>query len=71
MFEGLFLPTMLTTLLICLLGEPLLKGLLRTIGFYDIVEEGTSHVYLLFGHVIGVLREPGLYFLWFKRVYLD
>ena len=70
MFEGLFLPTvfttLLTTLLICLLGEPLLKGLLRTIGFYDIVEEGTSHVYLLFGHVIGVLREPGLYFLWFK-----
>ena len=70
MFEGLFLPTvfptLLTTLLLCLLGEPLLKGLLRTIGFYDIVEEGTSHVYLLFGHVIGVLREPGLYFLWFK-----
>jgi len=66
MLTEVFIPTVLTTFFICLVGEPLLKGVLRTIGVYDIVEEGTSHVYVLFGHVVGVLREPGIYFLWFK-----
>jgi len=44
---------------------PLTLGLLRAFGFYAIVEEGTCHVYVLFGKVLGVLTEPGLYFLWF------
>lgn len=43
---------------------PILFGLARTLGFYAIVEEGTAHVYVLFGKVRGVLKEPGLYFLW-------
>jgi len=68
MIEGLgsLFTTGIITFLILLIGEPILKGLMRMFGFYDIVEEGTSHVYVLFGRVIGVLREPGLYFLWFK-----
>lgn len=63
---GSFFTTVLITFFVLLIGEPLIKGLMRMFGFYDIVEEGTSHVYVLFGRVIGVLREPGLYFLWFK-----
>ena len=30
--------------------------------FNAIVEEGTCHVYVLFGKVVGVLQEPGLQF---------
>lgn len=36
------------------------------LGFFAIVEEGTCHVYVLFGKVVGVLKEPGLNFLWAK-----
>jgi regulator of protease activity HflC (stomatin/prohibitin superfamily) len=42
---------------------PILLGLLRAFGLYAIVEEGTCHVYVLFGKVLAVLDEPGLYFL--------
>ena len=51
---------------VCLIGEPLIKWFMRLIGFYAIVDEGTCHVYVLFGRVIGVLKEPGLYFLWLR-----
>ena len=43
---------------------PLFFGLLRALGFYAIVEEGTTHVYVLFGKVLAVLDQPGFYFLW-------
>jgi regulator of protease activity HflC (stomatin/prohibitin superfamily) len=43
---------------------PILFGLMRAFGFYAIVEEGTSHVYVLFGKVIATLTEPGFYLLW-------
>lgn len=68
MLEGLgsFFSTAVITFFVLLIGEPILKGLMRMFGFYAVVEEGTSHVYVLFGRVIGVLREPGLYFLWAK-----
>ncbi|MDQ3250011.1 MAG: SPFH domain-containing protein [Chloroflexota bacterium] len=56
----------ITTFLILLIGEPILKGFMRLFGFYAIVEEGTCHVYVLFGRVIGVLKEPGFYFLWLR-----
>ncbi|MFT5193315.1 MAG: regulator of protease activity HflC (stomatin/prohibitin superfamily) [Cellvibrionaceae bacterium] len=36
------------------------------LGFFAIVQEGTCHVYVLFGKVVGVLKEPGLNFLWAK-----
>jgi len=49
-----------------LIGIPVLLGILRLIGFYTIVHERRYHVYVLFGKVVGVLDEPGIYFLWFK-----
>jgi regulator of protease activity HflC (stomatin/prohibitin superfamily) len=45
---------------LCLFGVPLALFLLRLFGLYAIVEEGTCHVYTLFGNVVGELREPGL-----------
>ncbi|MEA3212508.1 MAG: hypothetical protein QOE70_5565 [Chthoniobacter sp.] len=42
---------------------PIFLGVLRAFGLYAIVDEGTCHVYVLFGKVIGVLSEPGFYFL--------
>jgi regulator of protease activity HflC (stomatin/prohibitin superfamily) len=48
------------------IGLPILFGLLRLFGFYTTVEERTCRVYVLFGSVVAVLREPGLNFLWPK-----
>lgn len=45
---------------------PIIGLFTRAFGFYAIVEEGRCHVYVLFGKVIAILDEPGLYFLWFK-----
>jgi regulator of protease activity HflC (stomatin/prohibitin superfamily) len=45
-------------------GLPLIRALLRFIGFYAIVRERQAIVYILFGNVVGVLNEPGLHFLW-------
>ena len=47
-----------------LIGMPILRGVLRMLGAYVIVEEGTCRVYVLFGKVVGVLDEPGFYCLW-------
>ncbi|MBK8902100.1 MAG: SPFH/Band 7/PHB domain protein [Anaerolineaceae bacterium] len=49
-----------------LIAEPIFRFFLRLFGVYAIVKEGTAHVYTLFGNVVGVLEEPGLYFLWLK-----
>jgi regulator of protease activity HflC (stomatin/prohibitin superfamily) len=49
------------------IGIPILLGLLRMFGLYAVVHERRCHVYLLFGKVIGILNEPGIYFLW-KRL---
>ena len=53
------------TFVFLLFAEGLIYALGRLFGFYTVVEERTCHVYVLFGKVIGVLKEPGLYFLWF------
>ena len=45
------------------IGVPILLGIARLFGLYTIVNEGTSHVYVLFGKVLAVLDEPGLYIL--------
>lgn len=45
---------------------PGIQFLLRLLGFYAVVEEGTCHVYVLFGKVLAVLDEAGFYFLWLK-----
>ncbi len=43
---------------------PILFAFARLFGVYAIVEEGTTHVYVLFGKVRAVLDSPGIYFLW-------
>lgn len=43
---------------------PFCFTVLRLLGVYDVVHEGRCHVYTLFGKVVGVLREPGLVWLW-------
>ncbi len=43
--------------------EPTFRLFLRLAGVYTSVEEGTSHVYVLFGKVVGVIDEPGLHIL--------
>ncbi|MFZ0547804.1 MAG: SPFH domain-containing protein [Candidatus Promineifilaceae bacterium] len=49
-----------------LIGEPIFRWFLRVFGVYAVVEEGTCHVYVLFGKVVSVIREPGLNLLWLK-----
>lgn len=61
-----FFIAMIVTFILFLLLEGVVRWLLRMIGFYAVVEEGTCHVYVLFGKVIGVLKEPGLQFLWVR-----
>ncbi len=45
------------------LAAPIFFGIVRAFGLYATVEERTCRVYVLFGKVIGVLSEPGFYFL--------
>ncbi len=45
---------------------PIFLFILRQLGLYTIVQEGTCQVFVLFGRVIGILREPGLHILPFK-----
>jgi regulator of protease activity HflC (stomatin/prohibitin superfamily) len=45
---------------------PMFLFVLRVIGFYTIVNEGTCQVFILFGRVAGILKEPGLHFLPFR-----
>lgn len=60
------LATAFVTFIVFLIGEPIIRWLMRVFGFYAVVEEGTCHVYVLFGKVASVLREPGLQLLWLK-----
>src|SRR5580698_931235 len=57
----------LTGALIAFIGmfvaEPVLLGLCRIFGIYAVVQERTARVYMLFGKVVGILDEPGLFFL--------
>jgi len=60
---------------------PIFLGIVRLLGLYVVVQERQCLVYVLFGKVIGVLNEPGLYVLplhlginaflvrWLGRVY--
>jgi len=45
---------------------PIIFFILRRFGFYTVVQEGTCKVFVLFGKVIGILKEPGLHILPFK-----
>jgi regulator of protease activity HflC (stomatin/prohibitin superfamily) len=42
---------------------PIVLFVLRLIGLYTTVEEGTCQVFILFGRVVGILDEPGLVIL--------
>jgi regulator of protease activity HflC (stomatin/prohibitin superfamily) len=61
-----FIATTIVTFIGLFIVVPIVLGLTRMFGLYTIVQEGQCHVYILFGKVIGILKEPGLYFLWFK-----
>jgi len=45
------------------IGEQVILLLSRVFGLFAVVRERTCRVYVLFGKVIGVIDEPGLYFL--------
>lgn len=55
--------TAFVTFILAFLIVPIFLGIARMFGLYAIVTEGTCHVYVLFGKVVAVLDEPGLYFL--------
>lgn len=61
-----FFFALLGSFLFFLILEPIVRGIIRLFGFYDVVEEGKVHVYVLFGKVAAVIAEPGLQLLWFK-----
>jgi regulator of protease activity HflC (stomatin/prohibitin superfamily) len=45
---------------------PSVFAVLRFFGMYAVVEEGECYVYVLFGKVVAVIKEPGLHILLFK-----
>ena len=61
-----FIVTFGGTFIALFIVVPIFFGLIRAFGFYTIVEEGRCHVYVLFGKVLAVLDEPGIYFLWLR-----
>jgi regulator of protease activity HflC (stomatin/prohibitin superfamily) len=42
---------------------PIILFFVRLVGLYTIVDEGTCQVFVLFGRVIGILKDPGLHIL--------
>jgi regulator of protease activity HflC (stomatin/prohibitin superfamily) len=61
-----FLIAAVVTFVVATILVPLILWFARLLGLYAIVNEGSCHVYVLFGKVLAVLREPGFYFLPFK-----
>jgi len=59
----IFVSAFISTFLTCFVAIPTFLFIVRKLGLYVIVEEKTCHVYVLFGKVVGVLDEPGFYFL--------
>src|SRR3954469_11456312 len=57
------LVTAFVTFILAFLIVPIVLWIARIFGLYAIVNEGSCHVYVLFGKVAAVLTEPGLYFL--------
>jgi regulator of protease activity HflC (stomatin/prohibitin superfamily) len=50
-----------TTFACLLVGGFFFRFFTRLLGLYVVVQEGTARVYVLFGKVLGVIREPGLH----------
>jgi regulator of protease activity HflC (stomatin/prohibitin superfamily) len=53
----------IATFVFCTIAMGIFFGILRALGLYAIVQEGTTRVYVLFGNVIGIITEPGLHIL--------
>src|SRR5689334_13650705 len=45
---------------------PLIAAFCRAFGLYTVVQERQCKVYMLFGQVALILKEPGLHLLWFR-----
>src|SRR3981081_1380674 len=61
-----FILTVGITFVFCWIAVPLLMGALSAVNFFTTINEGRAKVYILFGHVVGVVTEPGLHFLWLR-----
>ena len=61
-----FIGVFIFTFIGMFIAFPILMLFVRLLGLYAIIEEGRCHVYVLFGKVLAVLKEPGLNFLWLK-----
>lgn len=61
-----FFGAFLFTFLFFTMGVPVFLTVAKIFGCYTVVEERTCKVYVLFGKVLGVIQEPGLYILPFK-----
>jgi regulator of protease activity HflC (stomatin/prohibitin superfamily) len=55
---------LIVAVLCCFIFETLVLSLLKLFGVYTIVNENEARVYMLFGNLLGVIKEPGLHFLW-------
>ncbi len=64
MSMGTIMAASFVVFIACFIVVPILLGFLRFFGFYVVVEERRSMVYVLFGKVELVISEPGLHFLW-------
>jgi regulator of protease activity HflC (stomatin/prohibitin superfamily) len=60
---AVFFIALVATVIGCSLLVPLGLGLARLFGIYTIVNENRCQVFMLFGKVVGVIKEPGLHFL--------
>lgn len=54
------------TFVVCMGLVPLFFSVLKSLGFYVVVEERFAQVFTLFGKVELTIKEPGLHFLWPK-----
>lgn len=61
-----FITAFIASFLFFLIIFPVFLGILRIFGFYTIVNEREAHVFVLFGNIVGEIKEPGIHFLWFK-----
>lgn len=57
------IPTAIVTFFMLLIGEQIALGVARMLCLYTVVQERRCHVYVLWGSVVGIFDEPGLYIL--------
>lgn len=64
-FAEMAIAAVITFVGLFILG-PIIRFFATLLGIYTVVREQEARVYILFGKVIQVLEEPGLYLLWLK-----